>query len=499
MKYPFTKCLHPRRVQNKYTGDVIEVGCGVCKACLMNRASKMSLLCSLEEDQHRYCMFVTLTYADEFIPKMRPVHCDELGITRFISECDRLGDRGKVIAVDSDCFHRFSVFGAWKGYYQALTDKCRLNGCLSYVSVREAQLFMKRLRKNLTKFTDEKIRYYIASEYGPKTFRAHYHVLLYYDKEETQKAMSKCIRKSWPFGRIDASISRGKCSSYVAKYVNSNHFIPSFLGSMSSKPFSLHSQKFAVGFYQGKKEEIYEDEPSRFVRIGRVLAGDYVEFMPWRSLAFTFFPKCKGYSFKSYDELLRSYTILRYAKRAFGKSFEMMSLPQIAENIIDCCISLLRDQRYVFKNNNFLYDLCQYFIRSLGEDDLRKSLFDFDTSKRLAGSVTSELYVSRHFLQFCCDGKDDYGLILKRLSQIMAYWDSRDMYNLKTMYQQQLEYKREFPSSVVDWFYWNRKVPDELLYREPIYKNFVVEVFNRFEKSLKHKAQNDLNDIFIYG
>ena len=28
--YPLVKCYHPRHVQNKYTGEVIQVGCGVC-------------------------------------------------------------------------------------------------------------------------------------------------------------------------------------------------------------------------------------------------------------------------------------------------------------------------------------------------------------------------------------------------------------------------------------------------------------------------------------
>ena len=61
--YPLVKCYHPRHVQNKYTGEVIQVGCGVCKACLKRRADKMSFLCAIEEQSHKYCMFATLTYS----------------------------------------------------------------------------------------------------------------------------------------------------------------------------------------------------------------------------------------------------------------------------------------------------------------------------------------------------------------------------------------------------------------------------------------------------
>ena len=215
MKYPFTKCFNPRRVVNKYTGQIIEVGCGVCKACLVNRARHMTLLCSLEEQDHKFCRFVTLTYANEYIPRMRGEYDAEHDVVRYYSECDRLGERGKLMCVD----YSHHVDGH-KFYMSHIASKCKLDGCMSYVSVREAQLFMKRLRKNLSKFSDEKIRYYIASEYGPKTFRAHYHLLLYYDTQETATAITKVLRKSWPYGRINSSLSRGKTSSYVARYVN---------------------------------------------------------------------------------------------------------------------------------------------------------------------------------------------------------------------------------------------------------------------------------------
>lgn len=74
-------------------------------------------------------------------------------------------------------------------YVLMLTAKYKLDGYLSYTSKRDAQLFLKRVRKNLSKYSDEKIRYYIVSEYGPKTFRAHYHVLFFYDEVKTQKVM----------------------------------------------------------------------------------------------------------------------------------------------------------------------------------------------------------------------------------------------------------------------------------------------------------------------
>lgn len=506
MKYPFIKCLNPRVVVNKYTGDKIEVGCGVCKACLMERAQRMTLQCSLEEQDHKYCRFVTLTYTDENIPKMRPVYDKEHGITRYISECDRLGDEGKVMAVDYDCYHKEPLFNAkYKGYNSLLLDKCRLNGCMSYVSVREAQLFIKRVRKHLKKYSDEKIRYYVASEYGPKTFRAHYHVLFYYDTEETAKAMPQVIRSSWPYGRIDQSISRGKVASYVARYVNSNHFIPPVLGSMSSKPFSLHSTHFAKGFYQSKKAEIYEDDVERFIRVGRVIAGDYVEFMPWRSLTATFFPKCRGFNVKSYDQLFRSYTILRQIKATFGTSFQRLSFPQIADNIVDMMMTYLEDEshdhkmfrRFYCRVSNAPLIVAEYFCDQFDRHRLVAAMYNLDESKSLSNAICSDMYVSKHFLDFVCD--NDEGKVIPRLHQIIKYWKRRDMANLNQMYLDQEEYKQEFPNGLIDWFYYNRKQGTDGIMKEAIYKNFVVDTYNRFDRSLKHKRHNDVNNFFIYG
>ena len=90
MKYPFTKCVNPHIYVNRYTHQEIEVSCGVCKACLMNRANKMTMLCSIEESEHKYCMFFTLTYSDEYVPMARPHIDNQNNVIRYVSVCDRL-------------------------------------------------------------------------------------------------------------------------------------------------------------------------------------------------------------------------------------------------------------------------------------------------------------------------------------------------------------------------------------------------------------------------
>ncbi len=501
MKYPFVKCLHPRRIVNKYTGDIVEVGCGVCKACLMSRSQRMAMLCSIEEQDHLFCRFVTLTYSDEFIPRMRAVIDEEHGVTRYYSKCDRLGESGELIAVDMHDAHSSRIFANPRAYYDMLHAKCKLDGDMSYLSVRDSQLFIKRFRKNLKKYSDEKVRYYICGEYGPKTFRAHFHVLFFYDTQETASAITKVLRESWTFGRIDSSLSRGKVTSYVATYVNSSHYIPYILGSMSSKPFSNHSQRFAQKLYLSKKAEIYENPADNFVNLGRVLGGSYVEFMPWRSLAFTFFPKCRGYANKSHDELLATYTILREVKAAFGASYDALGLSSIAESIADMVLQYDLDGDKEYKRwhhrNLHVYNVAKFFYNSVNPEYVKACRFDSDANESFVNSILSDLYVSQHFIRFVCDGNDV--LFSRRVTQIENYWKYRDSVNLKNMYCEEQEFKDLYPSGLIDWFYYNRVLDDELLMKETVYKNFVIDTANRFEKSLKHKRQNDANGIFIYG
>ena len=504
MSYPLTKCYSPRIIQNRYTGELVEVGCGVCKACLMRRAQKMSFLCSLEEQQHKYCMFVTLTYAPDFVPLMQPVVDEEHCVIRWYSICERLHDAGALVAVDN------STHRSLRGYLSLLQHKTdpkhELDGCMTYCSKRDVQLFMKRLRKTLTKHTDEKIRYYAVAEYGPKTFRAHYHLLLFYDKAETQKVMSKSIRSSWPYGRVDCSLSRGKCSSYVSRYVNSNYFIPPFLGGLSTKPFSLHSRFFAQGVYRGQRKEIYENDPSEFVQLGGELGGRYVEFMPWRSLACTFFPKCKGYNSKSDSELWRSYNILSEVKQFFGKSFSFLSLPQIASNLLDAVVNFKWPSQYTkhFKYDAVMFRVLTYFSQGMEHNPYIVNHYSSDDAKYFTNSILSELYVSKHFLEYVCDNCS-YHERRRKFDLIKRFWSKYDYKLLTDMYLSQIELSKELTD--FSWFYVNnthctvdddRKMYVDVakLSKEKFYRDFVIKSDADFEKSIKHKRLNDANYIF---
>lgn len=88
------------------------------------------------------------------------------------------------------------------------------------------QLFMKRVRKRF----GEGIRFFACGEYGEQTKRPHYHVILFgTDYSEDRKPWrqsgpyllykSETLQKQWPFGHHEIGECTPQSAQYVAKYV----------------------------------------------------------------------------------------------------------------------------------------------------------------------------------------------------------------------------------------------------------------------------------------
>lgn len=101
------------------------------------------------------------------------------------------------------------------------------------VEIKHLQDFFKRIRKKA------KIRYYAVGEYGTRTFRAHYHILLFGLSSKDYTFIQSC----WPFGFISIGEVSPSSIHYVTKYhVNRGHY-PN--GCMP--PFALMSSKPGIG------------------------------------------------------------------------------------------------------------------------------------------------------------------------------------------------------------------------------------------------------------
>jgi hypothetical protein len=129
-----------------YTDLPVEVPCGQCIGCRIDRSRSWAIRCVHESLMHERNCFITLTYDDVHLPEDGSVHLEDF------------------------------------------------------------QLFMKRLRKKY----GCSIRFFHCGEYGEKLSRPHYHAILFgfdfEDKESFRRNkgsnyfISQSLASLWPFG-----------------------------------------------------------------------------------------------------------------------------------------------------------------------------------------------------------------------------------------------------------------------------------------------------------
>jgi hypothetical protein len=170
-------CITPFSVKNKISGETIPVPCGKCPNCKKRRISGWSFRLMQEYKVSNSAHFITLTYDTKNAP-----------ITK-------------------------------KGYMN--------------LNKRDLQLFFKRLRKRHEKGT--KIKYYACGEYGGKTYRPHYHIILF-------GADINFISQAWDLGHVHYGTVNEASVGYTLKYISKNNKIPLHQNDDRQKEFSLMSK-----------------------------------------------------------------------------------------------------------------------------------------------------------------------------------------------------------------------------------------------------------------
>lgn len=155
----------------------IYVPCGRCAFCTATKRSDWALRLHYESKLHVGSSFVTLTYADPHL--------------------------------------------VW-------------NHGSSQLSKRHLQLFFKRLRK-----AGHKLRYYAVGEYGARTFRPHYHVILFSDVADD------LIRCAWTYGQVHiGTVSQASVMYCLGYCINGSSWK---MRSGRERPFSLMSRRPGLG------------------------------------------------------------------------------------------------------------------------------------------------------------------------------------------------------------------------------------------------------------
>lgn len=128
------------------------------------------------------------------------------------------------------------------------------------ISKRDIQLYIKRLRnshvayvarelgikKSQAKNHSKPIRYFAVGEYGSKTHRPHYHLLVFNMDIGNQQAFEKAWRgpkTNISYGHVDVGTITSASIQYVTKYM----FKPFGKTDDRQKPFTLMSKKPIIG------------------------------------------------------------------------------------------------------------------------------------------------------------------------------------------------------------------------------------------------------------
>jgi len=186
-------CDTPFHVNNPrypiYSNDrQVPVPCGKCPACLSRRTSVWTFRLKQQAKNANSSHFITLTYDTRFVP-----------ITK--------------------------------------------RGFLT-LEKRDVQLYFKRLRK-LHGQNHTPIKYYLAGEYGSKTFRPHYHIILF-------NADIELIHKAWDKGEVHIGELTEASAAYTAKYINKGKVIPMHQNDDRIPEFSLMSKKLGINYLSEK-------------------------------------------------------------------------------------------------------------------------------------------------------------------------------------------------------------------------------------------------------
>lgn len=296
-------CQHRSFITNKYNGKRIAVDCGQCEYCIRKRAQKASMRVKTAGSAYKYCFFVTLTYSNENIPlfKCDVLHSESETVLNdsgdivygyenheYFPVSDYIPSDGSLlrhiffkqvqgtIPFDRSTKQYSPVQANWFVSLDAMRsfiDKTEsntpygVNGSLSrryghnlipFLNYVDVQNYIKRIRKHISKYTNEKISFYAAGEYGPVHFRPHFHLLLFTNSEEVTKIIRECHNKSWTLGRSDFQMSNGGAASYVASYINSLYNAPLLYKSCSGfRPRSRAS----LGFFEKGQDYVESEDP----------------------------------------------------------------------------------------------------------------------------------------------------------------------------------------------------------------------------------------------
>ena len=186
------KCRSPILIKHKSGGSDL-VPCGRCVPCIKNKINAWVTRLTYESHYNPGTYFITLTYDEKHVPTAE-------------------------------------------------------NGCKT-VKIKDLQDFIKRLRYHLNGRLSKtaysaNIRYYAISEYGTKTYRPHYHCIIF--SSLPVEVLRGCVSLAWGQGHFDVEPINAARIRYVLK----RHGVPKDYGHPrgTENPRAIMSTKPGLGY-----------------------------------------------------------------------------------------------------------------------------------------------------------------------------------------------------------------------------------------------------------
>lgn len=540
-------CLNPAKIRNKY-GNWIQVPCRHCAGCLNYRSMNYSNLTKIEAMNSKYHAFVTLTYSSEALPTVRvkPKKIGEFDAVEFelcdnpeLSKCKdstgrklskRYATRVKryyeIDKVDDFVLDSDSGYGLRDFLKPLEMRKFHLGDpdVFGFLFRPDVINFMKRLRfyikqeyeQRIKQKLSEKIpvlRYFVVGEYGPRTFRPHYHAEIFFEDDHLAETISAHVRKAWKFGRYDCQLagSTGTCD-YVASYLNSSLRSPQILRLPWNRSFVLHSAHYGEAPFEQVVEGVQSLD---YGTVGnRVLGidGQCRAIASPVSFQSRFFPKCYGFGVSDDNLNMSRYQLYTELFGRYGSYAVEVPISHMAAAVVEDCYGI--ESQY---NESCI--------------ELKKRMdYLFPDCKDLKRTVAQALYVSKRFLENCYVFSVSpwyyYHKVIKR------FYDDKDYSGLT---KQMIREQQDIEQLGLDFRYlintYTNLPPvdeydndDAFLFDNPCVKDFadsfqvssyaVVDALRFWDKSpvfmfdyekqheisenhIKHKVLNDLNKIFV--
>ena len=394
------KCSNPVRIADKLHGGFMYVDCGHCTNCVTNSRNKWAQRLDLEGQGAASTLFFTLTYSNEHIPTLT------YDITQSWLVSNRNIDDS--LFVDDNNRHELNALiplQSSKGDYLPYT--------CSYVCKSDFQKFFKRLRriidydkKNLLQDVPKEhvnFRYFLATEYGPKTYRAHAHGLLFCSDVRVANAIRDYyIYDAWKLCSKDnlrCETLFGAGSTYVSKYVNKSCDVPYFLRQPTTSTFYLASRRPAIGcgFLNSvdTTSMLFQRDFTYSKSVTKTDGSSSVVSMQLpKSVASYYFPKCYNFRMFTRNELCKLYgskiafsdvtkypSLVREVARKYGlhsycensnrtisTAYPFMSIDEILYGIPQNRLCASRAESYCLRYNKsieqYVDDLCAYHTLS---------------------------------------------------------------------------------------------------------------------------------------